>query len=112
MLFNYAFSKNQIEILDYDNKIFVDEKIALINNMNIDYEFPKIFFMVLKKTHEQLINLKYTKIVQHVSLEDWYNILNKTGKWRIIEINHKEKSALVMCDIKDLIDCIISAFDL
>jgi hypothetical protein len=112
MKFTYAFSNNTIDILDFTNPALKDDKIALLDNMSIDYEYPKIFFMVLKKAHDELIRLKYTKVVQYVSLDDWYSILNKNNKWKLIEVNHKEKTGLIICDINDLIDCLVNAFDL
>ncbi len=102
MLVKTNLSNNYIEFLKFDDNSMI------IKDIYIDYEYPKLFFLVIKLAVEQLHEKKINKIYQWVSKYDWENILKNT-KWKL---HKEEEDYLIVCDTNEFLDCILESLDI
>lgn len=103
MLVKTNISDNFIEFLQFDDNSMI------IKNINIDYNYPKLFFLVLKLAIEQLQQKNISKIYQWVSEDDWINILKNT-KWKLYK--EEDNNNLIVCDTNELLDCMLDSLDI
>lgn len=97
-------SQNMIKFRCYKK-----EQKALIELMNIDENIPKLFFVQLRASKDDLQNKNYKKIIQIVSEDDWNNYLSKSN-WTVVQkfqYSYQEGSYYrIECDIDNMIECI------
>jgi hypothetical protein len=83
---------------------------GLINNMKIDYAYPVDLTMLLKKIVGNLkaeYNIK--SIVQHVSRDDWVNILIHQNIFNLVLDNQQPGVCTVICDIDKFPEAVMKA---
>lgn len=100
MDFKYKFSDNSIKF-----KLLEDKQEIWMENVYIDYEHPKIFFMLLKSAIEKFIELEYKFFVQTVLKEEWNEI--KHLNWTIYNDNPLNPYLIIKCDINDALENIV-----
>ena len=88
--FKYKFSSNLIKFKLADKEIWMDK-------CNIDYEHPKIFFILLRNAIDKFIEEGYTKFVQTVLKEEWNDL--KNYGWVIKENIPELPYLIIECDI-------------
>lgn len=101
--FNCKLSKNCIEY-----KCYKKEKEAYIEYNNIDPDIYKSYFVILRKSIDNLIEKGYEKIVQTVNEDDWNNYLKNDKRWKIKNIiRYTDVNCYVIeCSINDALSCI------
>lgn len=72
---------------------------ALINNLNIEYAAPVDLVAMLKKCEFELSKIGIKTIIQHVTIDDWNNILKGGGTFNLEHISNEQNYAAVSCDI-------------
>ena len=98
-VFKYDFSKNYISFDPQEDtlELWMDEII-------IDYEYPKIFIALLKSAFDKFSNIGYKKVIQHIPKEDWE--LVKDLKW--LKKTYTCSSIITIeCNIEDALENII-----
>jgi len=75
--FKYKFSKNYLKF-----KLFKETNEVLMDEIIIDYEYPKIFFLLLRNAFDKFISEDYKTFVQMIMKEDWDIIKNLDWKIR------------------------------
>lgn len=84
-------------IIDTNN---IDD--VLIGNIECDYKHPRAFFSLLRNSVERLKDEEKINIVkQHVTLDDWNNILKGKTTWKF-EFN-MNNACQIKCSIDDLL---------
>jgi len=97
--FKCPVSKNVIEF-----RCFKKNRDAYMEYVNIDYDVPKAFFVILRQAIDKLKNLGYDRIVQTVLEEDWNNSL-KHDKWVIKHVDKGIQNLYVIqCNIDDALE--------
>ena len=97
--FQCKLSKNYIEFKCYKN-----EHEAHMENTYIDAGLYKLYFVLLRKSIDELTNKGYNKIVQLVTTEDWNNYLKKDKRWKIK--NKNPPNYIIECNIDHALGCI------
>ena len=92
--FKYKFSKNFIKF-----KLNEENKEIWMDSCNIDYEHPKIFFILLRKAIDKFIEEGYSKFVQTILKEDWKEL--KKENWNIKENLPELPYIIIECDINN-----------
>ena len=102
-IFSCKISTNTLEYKCYKN-----EKEAYIESSNIDPNIYKSYFIILRKSIENLTSKGYEKIVQSVSIADWDDYLKDDKRWKIKSIvkYFNVDHYLIECNIEDAIGCI------
>ncbi len=93
-MFECDLSENLIEYKMVGEKIFMER-------VEIDYDYPKLFFILLRKTVDGYIEKGYKKLVQTVTYDDWKYIKDK-GKWNVVD--SVNSLIIIECDINDAIE--------
>jgi len=94
--FKYKFSENKIIF-----KLFEDTNEVWMEDVNIDYDNIKIFFLLLKNAFDKFTEMGYKIFVQTVLKEDWEYI--KKYNWTIKENIADSPTIIILCNIEDAI---------
>jgi hypothetical protein len=92
--FKYKFSTNYIKF-----KLIEELNEVWMEDVNIDYEHPKIFFLLLRNAIDKFIEQDYKYFIQTVLKEDWEYI--KQYNWQIKTTNDTSPTVIITCDIND-----------
>ncbi len=92
--FKYKFSKNYIKfkLIEETNEVWMED-------VYIDFENPKIFFLLLRGAIDKFIEQNYKYFVQTILKEDWESI--KNFNWQIKDNNEVSPTFIITCDIND-----------
>ena len=90
--FKYKFSTNLLKF-----KLIEEHKEIWMDICNIDYEHPKIFFILLRKAIDKFIDEGYVKFIQTILKEDWKEL--KKENWKIKENLPELPYIIINCDI-------------
>ncbi len=90
--FKYNFSENYLKfkLLEEKNEVWMDE-------VYIDYEYAKIFFLLLRNAIDKFRDDGYKIFVQTILKEEWDLI--KTLNWKIRENNTNTPIMIIECDL-------------
>lgn len=103
--FECKLSKNYIEFIcdPVSKKIYMER-------CDIDYDNPRLFFILLRKSINTLTQSKnkYTTFVQQVTKTDWDTDLKKNDKWSLCGRVESELYVTIECNISDALYCISS----
>lgn len=80
--------------------------VALMDYINYDEEYVKIFLITLKTSISELKNMNVRKIYQNVYVEDWNKYLKKNENWNIANINNDVYT--IYCDIESSLENILN----
>jgi hypothetical protein len=92
--FKYKFSSNLIKF-----KLIEEHKEIWMDICNIDYEHPKIFFILLRNAIDKFIEEGYTKFVQTILKEEWNDL--KNYGWVIKENTPELPYLIIECNIEE-----------
>ncbi len=92
--FKYKFSNNCFKF-----KLIEDKNEVWMNDINIDFENPKIFFLLLKNAIDKFTSNGYKIFVQTILKEDWEIIKNLD--WEIRENKSNTPIMIIECDINN-----------
>lgn len=85
-----------------DNYIELEwsKNVCWINNMYVDPDNVKLFFLLIKTSLAKMEKKGCEKYQQLVSVDDWNLFLKENKEWRILSENTENNSLLIECDIK------------
>ncbi len=92
--FKYKFSTNYIKfkLIEETNEVWMED-------VNIDYEHPKIFFLLLRNAIDKFIEQNYKYFIQTIMKEDWEFV--KQYNWQIKNTNEISPTVIISCNIND-----------
>ncbi len=92
--FKYKFSNNYLKfkLIESENEIWMED-------VNLDYDHPKIFFLLLSNAIDKFIENGYKKFVQTVLKEDWDII--KDFNWKKRLDDNDKPTIIIECPIED-----------
>jgi hypothetical protein len=96
-------SKNRIE-LRYDG-----EKV-LCEYTNIDYEYYKSYFLLLKMGIDESIQKGYKYFSQLVTIEDYNNCLKDDDRWIITKTDNLLNTYIIECNLTNALECVCRGF--
>jgi len=90
--FKFKFSSNLIKfkLIEEHNEVWMD-------TCNIDYDHPKIFFLLLRQAIDKFIEEGYTKFIQTILKEDWEEL--KKYEWTVRENIPELPYLIIECEI-------------
>jgi len=94
--FNYKFSKNYISF-----KLHKDTNEVWMENVCIDYDYPKIFFLLLRNAINKFIEDEYKFFVQTILKEDMVHL--DKDKWIIVNNDNESPIINIKCPIEEAI---------
>jgi poly(3-hydroxyalkanoate) synthetase len=100
--FKYKFSKNYIVF-----KLHKDIEEVWMEDVYIDYDHPKIFFLLLRNAMEKFTDEEYKFFVQTVLKEDLVNL--DKNKWNIIDTDNLSPTVIIKCPISEALYNIASS---
>lgn len=92
--FKYKFSKNYIVF-----KLHKDIEEVWMENVYIDYDNPKIFFLLLRNAIEKFTEEKYKFFVQTILKEDLENL--EKDKWEVFGNDELSPTVIIKCPISE-----------
>ena len=93
----YNFSSNLLKF-----KLIEDKNEVWMNEVNIDYEYPKVFFLLLRNSIDKFINDGYKTFVQTIMKEEWDLIRNLN--WKIKENKISNPFMIIECDLTTAVE--------
>ena len=96
-------SKNRIELrYDGDN--------VLCEYTNIDYDYYKSYFLLLKMGIDESIKRGYKYFNQLVTIEDYNNCLKDDDRWKITKTDNILNTYIIECDLMNALECVCRGF--
>ncbi len=91
--FKYKFSNNLIKfkLIESQNEVWMEDII-------IDYDHPKIFFLLLRNAFDKFISDGYKIFVQTIMKHEWESI--KDNNWEIKNDNNESPVIIIKCNIE------------
>lgn len=105
-IYKCKISKNMIAI-NFTNVSDSGVVNAFIENMYVDYEYGKLFFVLLNKTVKIMKERNVDYVSQRVRLSDW-KTLKDNNKWEYL-VTFDRDSCIIRCKLDDLTYCIGNA---
>ena len=92
--FKYKFSTNYIKfkLIEESNEVWMED-------VNIDFEHPKIFFLLLRNAIDKFIEQNYKYFIQTILKDDWEFV--KQYDWQIKNTSEISPTVIICCDIND-----------
>jgi len=87
--------KNHNIVLELD----INNKQALISELNIQLCTPNELTLLLKKVETELQKINITEVLQYVMYNDWIDILQPDNIFTLHFHNVNDDSAIVMCSV-------------
>jgi hypothetical protein len=85
-----------------DLRVDFGSKTISLDNMTIDYQEPKLFFILLNATMKKFHRMDFERVYQSVALDDWNNFLSKNDKWkRETHVGQNPDTIIISCKIDD-----------
>ena len=97
---------SRCELTGYYIEFIINNDIVYINTIWWDFNNHKAFLQLLRKSIEQLNNIKprIVKIRQTVSKQDWDNIIKENSTFNIISENKILQFLDIECGIDDFLE--------
>jgi hypothetical protein len=95
--FKYNFSDNYLKfkLIEEKNEVWMDE-------VNLDYQQAKIFFLLLRNAVDKFLNDGYKTFVQTILKDEWDIIKNLN--WKIKENKSTSPLLIIECDLDKAIE--------
>jgi len=99
--------------LKSDNYIsyIIDNNICTMDNVIMDNDNIKLFFVLLRNSIDDLKSKKCTIFRQNIVMSDWIE-LNELQCWKLISENKFMNSCLIECDINNALTNIAKSLNI
>lgn len=92
------------DITGYYLEYLYQDEIAYMYNISSDFTHIKPLIQLIRTSIDKLKEINIKKIVQTVSMEEWYNWINSETSFRIINNDLHLGICEICCDIEDFLE--------
>jgi hypothetical protein len=107
---NPSYKTYKCEVTGYFIEYGIYSDNADMGLVNCDYKYPKAFAQLLRKSIDNLIEMKIKYITQSILKEDWDLYLKNITTWEIL--NSTDDILVIKCKVEDFLNNMVAGIGL